>query len=118
MRRLSASVALLLAPVPLLAAISALGPFALTVPARGFEEHCFELAAGVRVRYRFRASDAVDFNLHYHRGTDVVYPVRAAATQAHEGVYTAPLAEAYCLMWERKADGAVRVDGTVERVAR
>ena len=118
MRRLSASFALLLTPVPLLAAVSALGPFAFTVPARGFEEHCFELAAGESVRYRFRASDAVDFNLHYHRGADVVYPVRAAATQEHEGTYTAPFADAYCLTWERKGDGAVRVAGTVERLAR
>ncbi len=64
------------------AAPARLGHFALDVPARGFEEHCLKLAAGERIRYRFRATGAVDFNIHYHRGKDVHYPVKVDASRS------------------------------------
>jgi len=105
---------LLLAATPAWASTADFGPFALEVPARGFEEHCVKLEAGQRIRYRFSAGGDVDFNLHYHRGTDVFYPVKTAATRSADGVYTAAHADGYCLMWERRGDGAVRVEGAVE----
>lgn len=96
------------------AATTEAGPFEITVPARGFEEHCIQLAAGQRMRYRFRADGDVDFNLHFHRGADVHYPVKRAATRAEQGEYNAPHADGYCLMWERRGDGAVRIEGRLE----
>lgn len=96
------------------AATSESGPFELQVPARGFEERCVQLAAGQRMHYRFRADGDVDFNLHFHRGAEVHYPVKRAATRAEQGEYTAPHADGYCLMWERRGDGAVRVEGKLE----
>lgn len=91
-----------------------LGAFSIVVPAHGAQEHCVRLEAGQRVHYRFGASGDVDFNLHYHRGSDVHYPVKMAATRTAGGTYAAPHEDGYCLMWERRADGAVRIDGTVE----
>jgi hypothetical protein len=113
-----ASVAACLLPVAALASTAPLGPFALSVPAGGFDEHCVNLAAGEQVRYRFRSSEPVDFNIHYHRGADVFYPVRSAATRSEDARFTAPAADAYCLMWERKGTGAARVEGAVERLPR
>ncbi len=104
-----------LVPVATFASVSGLGSFGRDVPARGFEEVCVELKAGDRVRYQFRASGDVDFNIHYHRGKEVFYPVKSAATRSADAVFTAPHADGYCLMWERKGEGAVRVDGVVER---
>jgi hypothetical protein len=104
-----------LVPVATAASVSALGPFGRDVPARGFEEVCVELKAGERVRYQFRASGDLDFNIHYHRGKEVFYPVKNTATRSADAVFTAPHSDGYCLMWERKGDGAVRVDGVVER---
>ena len=92
------------------------GPFQLDVPARGFEEHCLKLEAGDRIRYRYTASAAVDFNIHYHRGKDVLYPVEVSASRAADARFAAPHADTYCLMWERKSEGAVRIDGAVQRV--
>lgn len=106
---------LLVAAMPTTASTALLGGFALDVPARGFEEHCVKLAAGERVRYRFRASGEVDFNIHFHRGKDVHYPVRASASRGEDAVFNPPQADVYCLMWERKGDGAVRVEGSVDR---
>ncbi len=105
-------------PALALAASASFGPFRVDVPARGFEEHCVKLESGEAVRYRFRASGEVDFNIHYHRGSEVLYPVRTPATVVAEGDFTAPSADTYCLMWERKHEGAVRIDGAVERLRR
>ena len=105
----------LLIPALAAATTAALGPFGLEVPARGFDEHCIRLDAGEHVRYRFSANGEVDFNIHYHRGSEVYYPVKAAASRSADATFTAPHADTYCLMWERKGEGAVRVDGSVER---
>ena len=106
---------LALAPAAAVAVTSALGPFRLEVPARGFDEHCVKLESGERVLYRYTASADVDFNIHYHRGNDVFYPVKATASRSADASFTAPQADTYCLMWERKGDGAARIDGAVER---
>jgi hypothetical protein len=108
----------LLIPALAVATTAALGPFGLDVPARGFNEHCLQLGAGERIRYQFRANGEVDFNIHYHRGSDVHYPVKTSASRSADATFTAPHADTYCLMWERKVDGATRIDGSVERSAR
>lgn len=114
------AVAAVLAFTPgfVLAATALFGPFRLDVPARGFEEHCVNLESGETARYAFRSSGAVDFNVHHHPGNQVVYLVQTAATRTGDGAFTAPRADTYCLMWERKSEGAVRVDGTLERQRR
>jgi hypothetical protein len=117
MRRL-AILTILLAPTWATATTAALGPFGLEVPAHGFEEHCVKLNAGDSIRYRYVANSDVDFNIHYHRGSEVHYPVKLMASRAVEATFTAPHADIYCLMWERKVDGAVRIDGSAERLAR
>jgi hypothetical protein len=116
MLRTSALTIVLLVALPTAAAPALFGGFALDVPARGFEEHCVKLVAGEGVHYRFRASGDVDFNIHYHRGKDVHYPVRVSASRGEDAVFSAPEADVYCLMWERKGDGAVRIEGSVDRV--
>jgi len=117
MKRRCASL-LALAPAAAVAVTSALGPFRLDVPARGFEEHCVKLESGERVLYRYTASADVDFNIHYHRGNEVFYPVKATASRSADASFTAPQADTYCLMWERKGDGAARIDGAVERASK
>jgi hypothetical protein len=114
MRRHSFLVTLLI-PALAVATAAALGPFGLDVPARGFDEHCIRLDTGEHVRYRFSANGELDFNIHYHRGSEVYYPVKAAESRSADATFTAPHADTYCLMWERKGEGAVRVDGSVER---
>ena len=109
------ALALGLMPAAAVAAGASLGPFRLDVPARGFDEHCVQLAAGERVRYRYSATADVDFNIHYHRGKDVLYPVKVTATRSADALFTAPHADTYCLMWERRGDGAASVEGAVER---
>ncbi len=95
---------------------TATGPFSLTLKARGFDEICLRIEAGTRIDYQFRAEAEVDFNIHHHRGREVLYPVRQPAVRAVEPASFSPTtSEDYCLMWENRSAVPVRVEGRVER---
>lgn len=96
------------------AATSEFGPFSLQIAPNSFEERCIKLAAGASMRYRFTATSAVDFNLHYHRGKDVLYPVKKSAVVKRVGRFRAKSEEVYCLMWENRTKAVVGVSGTLE----
>jgi hypothetical protein len=107
----------------LLAAGSALGaddagPYAFTLAGKSFDERCLTLAAGESIRYRFRASAPIDFNIHYHRGNEIAFPVKRSAVKEADATFQAKKADGYCLMWEHVGEGAARVEGSIERVSR
>lgn len=106
------ALSLVLAPLTALASEGE-GPFSLRIKPRGFDERCLRLEAGESIRYRFAASVPVDFNIHYHRGKDVFYPVRTRAVRSTNGVFKAGHADTFCLMWENAGSGEAAVDGTV-----
>lgn len=93
------------------------GSYSLNLKAKAFDERCLQLAAGESIRYRFRSTVPVDFNIHFHRGADVVYPVKQSAVSEADASFRAPAAEGYCLMWENPGPGAASVEGMLERVA-
>ena len=90
------------------------GPYSFTLSGKAFDERCVNLDAGQSIRYRFKASAPVDFNIHYHRGEEVVFPVRKAGVRETSGTFKARGAEGYCLMWEHKGSGSAAVEGTLE----
>jgi hypothetical protein len=100
------------------AARAEFGPFKLEAAANSFEERCIKLAVGESLRYRFKASVPVDFNIHYHRGNDVFYPVKKAAITARVGRFRAKTADVYCLMWENRAKTGAVIEGVIESVDR
>lgn len=87
----------------------------LTIDAGKFDEHCMRIEAGRAIAYRFEASAAVDFNIHYHRGKDVLYPVKRKATRQFASTFRAESTDEYCLMWENRGAAAVTVEGRVDR---
>lgn len=89
--------------------------FRLTIGAGKFDEHCLKVEAGRTIAYRFEADGAVDFNIHHHRGKEVLYPVRRAATKSADATFQAESSDDYCLMWENKGTATVTVEGRVER---
>jgi hypothetical protein len=97
-----------------LAAETEFGPFDMQVAPAAFEERCVKLAAGESIRYRFKADRPVDFNIHYHRGNEVFYPVKKAAVAERVGRFRAKSADVYCLMWENKGKSAALVNGVLE----
>jgi hypothetical protein len=93
------------------------GPYTFTLKGKAFDERCLKLEAGEAIRYRFRSTSPVDFNIHFHRGNDVFYPVRQAGVTEADGTFGADTADGYCLMWEQRQGGA-RIEGSIERVPR
>jgi hypothetical protein len=86
-------------------------PFAHTVRPRQIAEECVQLAAGQSIAYAFEATAPVDFNIHFHKGDDVVYPVQRDQVQRGDERFTAASAGDYCLMWTNTTLQMVTVKG-------
>jgi hypothetical protein len=69
-------------------------------------EKCLSLAPPQKLQYSFGTDKAVDFDIHYHKGDMVYYPVREKRTTSSEGLYTPPSREDYCMTWENRSPSA------------
>lgn len=69
-------------------------------------EKCLSLAPPQKLQYSFGTNKAVDFDIHYHKGDMVYYPVREKRTTSSEGLYTPPSREDYCMTWENRSPSA------------
>jgi hypothetical protein len=81
----------------------------------GFDELCFELGAGQSMRYAFDADAPLDFNLHWHRGSELLFPLQIAAVARLGGSFRSPGKEAYCLMWTNRTRAAVPLRARIDR---
>jgi len=110
--------ALLLAlafPAPWAAAEEAsTGAFTARLEPRGMHEECTHLEKGDKRGYYWRADGPVDFNIHYHRGEEAVYPVKRDAMRGDGGTFTAKSAEDYCWMWTARERPA-KVEGRIAK---
>ena len=93
-------------------------PLRLEIGPTRIAEECFALAAGERIDYQFEATTAVDFNLHTHRGNDIITPVDVKRTRAQAGVFASPAAESYCMMWTNVGAVPAHVIGQWRRLRR
>lgn len=72
-------------------------------------EACKLMAAGEQWRYDFSADDKLEFNVHYHVGDAVIYPVGPLAANMKAGVVNAELDQTYCLMWRNTAGEPIQL---------
>jgi hypothetical protein len=74
-------------------------------------EECRALKNAEQLRWQFAATDKVDFNIHYHVGNDVTYPVERVQVTDGAGDFAAPLAQEFCWMWTNRTqrDIALRI---------
>jgi hypothetical protein len=86
----------------------------VTVAPGKIHEVCYELAKGQGIEYRFQSSRTMDFNLHFHEGTVIEYPVEKNAVQKAEGSYTAVKDQIYCLMWTNRHPDPCTLEGSVK----
>ena len=84
------------------------------LPPKKIHEECVRLEAGQSRRWHWKSSAPVDFNIHYHRGEEVFYPVKRDGMRADGGTFTARTGEDYCWMWSAKAAPA-HVEGQIAR---
>lgn len=80
----------------------------------GIAEYCVTLAAGQVVRYRFEAEAPLDFNIHMHRGDEVITAVQQEAAARIEFVdFRADRPADWCWMWTNKSAASNEVRYTI-----
>ncbi len=57
------------------------------------------LSPGDRLYYKFTSSADLRFNIHYHEGNEVRYPVPVKLISIEEAVFEPESRNHYCLMW-------------------
>ena len=85
-------------------------PIGLTIAPGKVAEVCMPLAEGDTLRWRFKASAALDFNLHHHVDKQVLMPGERKAVAADSGEQSIDRRNDWCLMWTAPAEGPTRHD--------
>jgi hypothetical protein len=75
-------------------------------------EECMRVETGQKRRYHWKSNAPVDFNIHYHRGDDVFYPVKRGRMRGDGGTFSAKTGADYCWMWTAKS--AAKIEGRIE----
>ncbi len=102
----------LLALATITSALAQGQPIALTIAAGKVGEVCRPLQAGDTLAWEWKASAAVDFNLHQHVGTQVLMPVERKAAAEDRAQHTVDRRNDWCLMWTAPAGQGVTVEGS------
>jgi hypothetical protein len=74
-------------------------PIRIAIAPGKVAEVCMPLRAGDTLRWRFKASVALAFNLHHHVEKEVLMPVDRQAVQADQGELAIDRSNDWCLMW-------------------
>jgi hypothetical protein len=76
-------------------------------------EDCFSVKRGQVLNYKFISSSSLDFNVHYHQGSEVIYPVLHNDITTHEGTVDPEKhgldEEYFCLMWKNPGTQQCRI---------
>ena len=81
---------------------------------RKVHEECARMEAGDSRRWHWKSTGPVDFNIHYHRGDEVFYPVKREGMRGDGGTFTAQTGEDYCWMWTAR-DATTKVEGQIRK---
>jgi hypothetical protein len=80
-----------------------------------FAEICGKLQKGEAIAWQYQGSAALDFNIHYHVGETVIYPLRKPSAKAARGRLRVVLDQDYCWMWTNKGAQPVALSLTLGR---
>jgi len=69
------------------------------VEAGKVHEVCMKLEDGQKMEYSFKSAMELNFNIHYHDGDNVSYPVEEHLTKSDNNIFTSPGKRGYCMMW-------------------
>lgn len=86
----------------------------------GIHEECFSAKSGQKIIYSYYGSLPVDFNVHYHAGEKIYYPVERKGATLDDGTYVADHEDIYCLMWtnNQKASATLNYKYEIQPVVR
>jgi hypothetical protein len=88
-------------------------PFDFTIEPQKMHEECLRMDPGEQRKYYWRSTAPVDFNIHYHKESEVFYPVKRDGMRGDGGSFTAKSGQDYCWMWTAR-DKPAKVDGRIE----
>jgi hypothetical protein len=86
-----------------------------TIAAGKFVEVCGKLPAELHVRWEFKASTRVDFNVHYHVGKEMVFPFKLSAVTSAKDTLDTKIEQDYCWMWSNKSAAAATLSVNLQR---
>jgi hypothetical protein len=76
--------------------------FEHTLQPGGVAEECARLEAGKSRAFEWDSDGPLDFNIHFHTGAEVTYPVKLGNQKKGQGKFTASASDDYCWMWTAK----------------
>ena len=71
----------------------------IVIKAKGIHEECVNVTPREALSYSFKTSKPISFNVHFHTGKDIFYPVLKEGVTEEEGAFTPEKEDFYCLMW-------------------
>lgn len=97
--------------------------FSVTIKPGKIHEECVELKKGMEIVYRFKASQPVPFNIHYHVAKDkndskeekVEFPVKIDKIDVKDDVLHVAIEQHYCWMWSNKTTESVSIIGSLAK---
>ena len=81
----------------------------LIEPGKSYEA-CLKLSTGDKLHYTLTSVSALRFNIHYHHGSEVRYPVPVRLTSTEKSVFEADASNLYCLMWNNPGREPVELE--------
>ena len=88
-----------------------------TLVSSGAYKECFSLSLQQKLRYWYRAESAVDFNIQYVEGKEMLYPVKKDKTAIGSGTFQPKVAQDYCVVWTNAAKRPVTLSFEFARVS-
>ena len=80
-----------------------------------FAEVCGSLTKGQSVAWSFKGNNPTNFNIHYHEGKQVVFPVQQDGLSDAQGKLQVNLTQDYCWMWTNKSTARVTLQVQLQR---
>ena len=87
--------------------------FSVSIAPGEIHEECVKLAKLETRRYEWSSDSAIDFNIHYHEGNEVFYPVKHAGVRQAKGTFRAKRRQDFCWMWTAKTPA--KLEGKIEK---
>ncbi len=78
-------------------------------PGKSYEA-CMRLSAGDKIYYEFTSDSDLRFNIHYHEGKEVLYPVPVKLISSEKAVFEPKSRKQYCMMWNNPGKETVELE--------
>lgn len=80
-----------------------------------FIEVCDKLRAGQTIQWQFETAVPADFNIHFHKGKDTVFPAKLSQSRQANEVLKVDTDETHCWMWRNKSESAMALKLSLQR---